>query len=264
MTFMQMMNNQMQQVMQGMRRAMQQTIVAQQQHQQQQAAPAQSNGSFQNRLDERCFRRLDRFSNKNGDWKEWCFHFLTVIGECNSEFAEFFDENETKEDQIDCGLDIPPEFVELSAQFQSRLINLTTKSVLRVVESTQGNGCEAWRVLPQTFDPMIDARFASLLISTVGYEVAKNADAQASLVTWEGAALRLEKDHKETLSDQIRRALLLDILLATIQPRAQEHLASLTIYEEAREKVISLFQVAKGPGDVDWQHQRGRGGGVAR
>ena len=130
MTFMQMMNNQMQQFMQGMRQTMQQNIVAQQQ---QQAAPVHSNGYFQNRLDERCFRRLDRFSNKNDVWKEWRLHFLTVMGECNSKF------------------------VELSAQLQSRLSNLTTKSALGVVESTQGNGCEAWRLLSQTFDPMTDA-----------------------------------------------------------------------------------------------------------
>ena len=95
--------------------------------------------------------------------------------------------------------------MELSAQLQSKLINLTPKSALGVVASTQGNGCETWRLLSQTFDPMTDARFASLVINVVEYKVAKNADVQPSLVTWEGAVLRLEKDHKEKLSDKTIR-----------------------------------------------------------
>ncbi len=104
------------------------------------------------------------------------------------------------------------------------------------MESTQGNGCDAWRLLSQTFDPMTDARFASLVISVVGYKVAKNADVQASIVTWEGAVLRLEMDHKEKLSDEIRRALLLNILPKTVQSRVYEHFDRLTTYEKVREK----------------------------
>ncbi len=87
---------------------------------------------------------------------------------------------------------------------------------------------------------MTDARFAALLISVVGYKVASNADFQASLVVWEGAVLRLEKDHKQKLSDKIRRALLLNILPKTIQSRVYEHLDRLTAYEELREKTVSL------------------------
>ena len=97
---------------------------------------------------------------------------------------------------------------------------------------------------------MTDARFAALLISIVGYKVASNADVQASLVVWEGAVLRLEKDHKEKLSDKIQRALLLNILPKTVQSRVYEHLDRLTTYEKVREEVISLVQVARGPNDM--------------
>ena len=83
---------------------------------------------------------------------------------------------------------------------------------------------------------MTDARFASLVISVVGYKVAKNADVQASLVQWEGAVLRLEKDHKEKLSDEIRRAFLMKFLPKTVQSRVYEHLDRLTTYEKLRGK----------------------------
>ena len=74
-TFMQLMNNQMQTFMQQMQSQMRSQMPGQ---------PAPPSGSSQNRLDERCFRRLERISNKCDDWKEWRLHFLTVIGECNA------------------------------------------------------------------------------------------------------------------------------------------------------------------------------------
>ena len=87
----------MQQFMHGM----QQQIAAQQ------PVPIHQSG-VSHRLDERWFRRLDRFSNKNDDWKEWRLHFLTVFGECNSKFGDFLKENERKDDPIDSDLEIPP------------------------------------------------------------------------------------------------------------------------------------------------------------
>ena len=138
--FMQHMHNQMQTFMQQMHVQMQSQMLVQ-------PALGSTSGSLQNRLDERCFRRLDRFSNKCDDWKECRLHFLTVIGECNAKFSTFLKENERKEDIVDTDLDISLEFVELSAQLQLRLINLTTKTALGIVESTQTNGCEACRLL---------------------------------------------------------------------------------------------------------------------
>ena len=44
---------------------------------------------YQTRLDIKCFHRLEKFSNKKDDWKEWRLHFLTAVGECNHDFADF-------------------------------------------------------------------------------------------------------------------------------------------------------------------------------
>ncbi len=39
------------------------------------------------RLDERAFRRMDKFSNKKSEWKEWRIQLLTAIRECDTTFA---------------------------------------------------------------------------------------------------------------------------------------------------------------------------------
>ena len=81
MTFMHGMQQQMQFSMQGL----QQQFAAQQ--------PVQGHHAgaiSHSRLDERCFRRLGKFTNRNDDWKEWRLHLLTFIGECNSRFDALF------------------------------------------------------------------------------------------------------------------------------------------------------------------------------
>ena len=47
---------------------------------------------------------------------------------------------------------------------------------------------------------MTDVRFAHLVISVVGYKMAKNADVQSSLVNWERQMLRIDKDHNHQYS----------------------------------------------------------------
>ena len=79
---------------------------------------------------------------------------------------------------------LTPDQEKLSAILQARLINLTVREGMALVGPTQGNRCEAWRLLSQRYDSMTDARFASLVISVVGYKVANNADMQAAPVHW--------------------------------------------------------------------------------
>ena len=63
--------------------------------------------------------------------------------ECNHEFVELLKQLEKKDTPIDnVGL-VNPEEERLSSILQARLISLTTKTACAIVESTQGNGCEA-------------------------------------------------------------------------------------------------------------------------
>ena len=57
----------------------------------------------------------------------------------------------------------------------------------------------------------------------------------------------LERDHAERLRPNIRRAMPLNILPATLQPRLLEHLDCLVDYGQVREKVVSLVQMQRSP-----------------
>ena len=78
------------------------------------------------RLDERAFRRLDKFTNKKDEWKEWRTQFLTAVRECDTGFATSLIGYEKAEDPIeDTGL--TPTLQHLSATLQARLISVTAK-----------------------------------------------------------------------------------------------------------------------------------------
>ena len=156
------------------------------------------------KLDERCFRRLDKFTNKREDWREWRMHFLTAVKECDTSFAESLKVYEKSETEIE-EVSLNPTEQQLSAVLQARLISLTAKEAFSIVVASQGSGCEAWRQLSRRYDPQTDARFASLIINLVGYKIGKSQCVQTALVQWEALLLSLEKDHAETISPKMRR-----------------------------------------------------------
>ena len=173
------------------------------------------------RLDERAFRRIEKFHDKKEEWKEWRSQVLNAISECDNTFAEDLIIFEKKEDVI-TKLDLTPTQQQLSATLSSRLISLTGKEAFAIVSAAERQGVEAWRQLNQRFDPQTDARFALLLIALVSFKIGKTQDVQSGLVKWEAKLLELERDHNEKLSPKIRRTLLLNVLPSPLQARLLE------------------------------------------
>ena len=190
------------------------------------------------RLDERAFRRIEKFTDKKDEWTEWRAQVIEAVRECDKTFADDLVKFEKKEAPIvDTDLSVCQQ--QLSATLQSRLINLTGKEAFAIVRAAQGQGVEAWRQLSMRFDPQTDARFALLLIAVVSYKIGAKQDVQSGLVKWETLLLSLERDRNEKLSPTIRRALLLNIWPNLIQPRLLEHLDRLLDYKQVREKIVS-------------------------
>ena len=107
------------------------------------------------RLDERCFRRLEKFTNKRDEWREWKLHLLTAVRECDTDFAESLLKYEKLTESIDL-VDLNKWEGQMTAILYSRLIQLTKGEAFAIVQATQGNGCEAWRLLQQRYDPQTD------------------------------------------------------------------------------------------------------------
>ena len=98
------------------------------------------------KLDDRNFKRIEKFNNKRDSWKEWRLHFTTCVRECDTSFADYIWGIEKRTDEI-CLLTMDPTQSQLAAALYSRLISVTTGEAFRMVEMAKGNGVEAWRLL---------------------------------------------------------------------------------------------------------------------
>ena len=111
------------------------------------------NGHMANvRLDERAFRRLEKFSNKKSDWKEWRTQLLFAIRECDATFATALVNYERSEEPVQNSL-LTPTQQQLSATLQARLVSVTAKEAFAIVDAAQDEGIEAWRQLVKRFAP---------------------------------------------------------------------------------------------------------------
>ena len=79
--------------------------------------------------------------------------------------------------------DMPQGTVRLSGILHARLVGLTAKQSFKKVESTQGNGLEAWRLLSQRYNPSSYARLVSLILQVVvTWKIANNGDFQTGVL----------------------------------------------------------------------------------
>ena len=94
------------------------------------------------KLDVRNFQRINTFSNKHGDWKEWKNQFAYAVAECDVAFAATIAKMEKQDKPIDPKSDLTVTQNQLSAVLFNRLQSVTTGAANTMVLSAEGNGCE--------------------------------------------------------------------------------------------------------------------------
>ena len=109
------------------------------------------------RLDERVFRNCETFTGQRTKWREWRRKTLNAIRECNHTFADLLEKKERSPDPVDTDIEMTAQEANLSAVLHTRLTNITTAEAFALVESSLGNGVEAWRLLTLRCDPATDA-----------------------------------------------------------------------------------------------------------
>jgi hypothetical protein len=130
------------------------------------------------KLDIRNFQRINTFSNKHGDWKEWKSQFAYAVAECDVAFAATIAKMEKQDKPIDPMSDLTVTQNQLSAVLFNRLQSVTTGTANTMVLSAEGNGCESWRLLNRFFDPQTDQRLTRSIMDVINYKI-KGKDIQS-------------------------------------------------------------------------------------
>ena len=116
------------------------------------------------KLDIKNFTRIKTFTNKHTEWKEWRNQFSYAVAECDASFAKTLTGMEKNEQPVNALSDLNPTQAQLSAILFNRLQAVTTSTANTMVMSTEGNGCEAWRLLNKFFDPQTDQRLTKSIM----------------------------------------------------------------------------------------------------
>ena len=122
------------------------------------------------KLDIKNFTRIKTFTNKHTEWKGWRNQFSYAVAECDASFAKTLTGMEKNEQPINALSDLNPTQAQLSAILFNRLQAVTTSTANTMVMSTEGNGCEAWRLLNKFFDPQTDQRLTKSIMEVINYK----------------------------------------------------------------------------------------------
>ena len=114
----------------------------------------------------------------------------------------------------------------------NRLLSLVSSTSFQIVQSCDGNGLEAWRLLSRRFNPTTPASCVSLMTQIINFKVARTEEVLSAIVRWDALVMSLERDHGEQLSEKMRVAFLLKAVPTSLSERLVEQLDRLKSYKE--------------------------------
>ena len=196
-------------------------------------------------LDERHFRRVDKFNGQN--WKEFSFQFRTAVGAANSRVKRALEEVIRAGKDPDVQLifsDIPDWQEGDTAKYGSELYVVLTSSVtgdaMGVVRgTTSGDGWEAWSKLFNRFDPRTPARSLMAMMAVMQPKKVKDPrDLLNAIQDWEVKVKSLSGEHGIELEGKIKVALFTSILPGEFQ----DYVYQMTdmSYEVVKDRVMGL------------------------
>ena len=114
------------------------------------------------RLDERYFRRLEKYSGEERAWRGWSFSFRSAAGMGSTKVRQVLEEIEREDDEPDdwdAFVDANGEEERLGGELYANLCQLLSGESLTILQSVgDGNGWAAWWRLARRFDPRTPAR----------------------------------------------------------------------------------------------------------
>ena len=197
------------------------------------------------RLDERHFRRVDKYSGGAG-WKEFAFQIRTSAGAANSKVREAMDDivKAGKEPDYDIVLgDWDDDAADTAgSELYAVLSSLVTGEAMMVVRSVpDGNGWEAWSRLFNRFDPRTPAKALMAMMQVMQPKKVKDVRELPSAVQdWENKVKNLKAEHDIDLDEKIKVALMTSFLPSDLQDYVFQWTDGKLGFGELRDRILSL------------------------
>jgi hypothetical protein len=219
-------------------------------------------GGGRRALDERHFRRVDKFDGTEKQWKDWCFQLKAAVRATDRTVMKIMEHVEREKEDMSAE-DLDVHFVDdgaerLGSELYDLLCSITSGEAMTIVRGeTSMNGFIAWRRIYQRYAPSTPARTLSALMEVMSPP--KHSDVNLmhkAIDLWTMKMNLLLKDHGEELSPNMKKAVLLSMLPPDLQDMVYQTVEATKTFEEVRDKVKAvvnnrLARSAKGGTPMD-------------
>ena len=198
------------------------------------------------RLDERHFRRMDKFDGVDAKWKEWTFVFKTQIGMVNPTAREYLEEIQKHPKDPDWedifSLLGEDDRKKWGAELYGILVMLVTGEAMTVVRGVGDNdGWKAWHRLASRFDPRTPARALRAMMTVMQPKKVKDVrELQATVQDWENRMKQLKAEHDIDVDDKIKVALLTVMIPSELQDHVFQWAQGELNFKEIKDKILTL------------------------
>jgi hypothetical protein len=226
------------------------------------AGPGGGNGH----LDERHFRRVEKFDGVKGSWREFSFQFKTAVGMVNPRARSLLEDIQKAGKGVDFDIVFMDEnnddhVKKMGAELYAMLSTLVAGEALTVVRGVMGgDGWLAWSRLSVRFDPRTPAKALIAMLAVMSPKKVKETRLLAGAIEeWECRVKSLGSDHDIVLDDKIQVAVLTSLCPNEVQDLIFQWADDKARYQEIRDKVVALAQNRAGisrpvPMEVDAVH----------
>jgi hypothetical protein len=212
------------------------------------AAMAAVDGSREKtgRLDERHFRRVEKFDGAEGKWKEWSFLFKTQVGAANKVARNLLEEaQKMKNEDLDINefLEYDQDMLDkIGAEMYSVLTGLLIGEPLTLIRGIpHGDGWRAWHKLYHRYNPRTPARALVAVMGAMSPKKVKDIrDAIKAIEEWEISVKNIKAEYQFEVPEMIRIALMTSIVPTDLQDFILQHVDESTKYEAIRDRVMGV------------------------
>ena len=197
-------------------------------------------------MDERFFRRVEKFDGEEGAWKEWSFQFKTQVGVASKFTRDKLDEIQKAGGEVDFDsvfVEDKEEIVDkLGAELYSVLTSLVSGEALMIVRGVpHGDGWKAWGKLFNRYNPRTPARALMAMMAVMNPKKVKDVrDLSQAVEEWEIKLKSLKLEHDVPINDQIKVALLTSMVPGDLQDYIFQWTDTSATFESTTDKVLNL------------------------
>ena len=198
------------------------------------------------RLDERFFRRVDKYGGEEKGWREWSFAFKSAVGMANVKILKVIAEIEKCVDEPvweDVLLEVTEEESDrCGAELYAILTSLATGEAMTVLRGVPGgDGWMGWWKMVRRFDPKTPARALRAMMSVMQPKKVKDTrDLAKAMEEWEVKIKQLKVDHDIDLDPRIMSALLVSMLPSDFQDSVFQWTDGKMDFKVLKDKVLAM------------------------